>query len=278
MNTDAVTREHALSAIDECDQLGDTVFLRRYGFGRAPDHPLWHRGRTYQSRAILGVAMQFATGKAARSQELGGGRDGAAEVLADLDFEIVTIPDQPAGEESWREAAEVGQDESREIWAGAARDALLETAARYHHVVSTKELSTLVQIRTGVRTAQQSHYWIGDVLGRVAAGCHKRGEPLLAALCVNANGNVVSAYAAMVESLRGETLADADDHAAEERLACHRHFGAELPDDGGSAALTPGVVDARARKRASKPPLVAARICPTCNMALLPTGSCDNCD
>lgn len=278
MDTDAVTREHALSAIDECDELGDKVFLRRYGFGRAAEHLVWHDGRSYESKAILGVAMRFATGKAARSQELSGGEDGAAQVLADLDFELVTISDELAGDVPWREASEIGQEEARESWAGAARDVLIETATRYHQVVSTKELSMLVQTRSGVRAQQLTHYWVGDVLGRVATGCHGRGEPLLAALCVNANGNVVSAYAGMVESLRGETVEDADDHAAGERLACHQHFGAEMPADGGAAELTTGVVDARARKRAAKPPVQPAKICPTCNMALLPTGTCDSCD
>ena len=42
------------------------------------------------------------------------------------------------------------------------------------------------------------HYWIGDVLNRVSRDAFGRGEPLLSALCVKADGTVGERYAAAV--------------------------------------------------------------------------------
>ena len=72
-----------------------------------------------------------------------------------------------APQEEWREASEVGTEESRTAWAEAARPVLIEVAHRYHSVITYKELAAEVQRVTGIRTKQLTHYWIGDVLGRV---------------------------------------------------------------------------------------------------------------
>lgn len=57
---------------------------------------------------------------------------------------------------------------------------------------------------------------------------------------------------AYVLQLAGEDVAqDLDQVAAEDRFACYRFFGAQLPVDGGVTALTPKVV-AAARKQATK--------------------------
>jgi hypothetical protein len=136
-----------------------------------------------------------------------------------------------------------------------------------------------VQERSGIQTSQAVHHWIGDVLGRVARDCAERDEPLLSSLCVNAVGEVGPSYAAAVLALTGEAPADPDDHGARQRLACYQHFGAEgLPADGGSSALVPRLAEARSRAlRAAKASRPVAT-CPTCHMALLPTGACDTCD
>jgi hypothetical protein len=70
-------------------------------------------------------------------------------------------------------------------------------------------------------------------------------------------------------------------HAAVERLRCYRHFGAVLPPGGGEPALTPPVAALRARaadraRRARYAASGPAR-CPTCNLVLPVTGSCDTC-
>jgi hypothetical protein len=88
---DAVTRIHVLSAIREYDELGAEAFLSTYGFGPAREYRLKHRGRLYDSKAILGVAHRYATGTLAGSEEFSGGQEGAAKVLKNLEFEVVNV-------------------------------------------------------------------------------------------------------------------------------------------------------------------------------------------
>src|SRR6476660_8764291 len=107
---------------------------------------------------------------------------------------------QPMDEE-WRDASEVGADESRAAWAQSAREELIETAKRYHEVITQKELAVAVQQRSGIRTTRPAHYWIGEVLASVTRECVERDEPLLSSLCVNADGSVGEGYATAVLEL-----------------------------------------------------------------------------
>ncbi len=86
-----VTRIHVLSAIREYDELGADEFLSKYGFDRSVDDILRERGKSYDSKAILGVAHRYATGTAATSEEFDGGKDGAAKVLTELGFRIDSL-------------------------------------------------------------------------------------------------------------------------------------------------------------------------------------------
>ena len=207
--------------------------------------------------------------------------------LSDVDQDhVVTDPDAelepdlpPPATGSWRDVADVGTEEARVEWAEAARTVLIETAGTYRAVLLFKELAAEVQYRSGVRTKQPNHYWISDVLGRVSRECAARDEPLLSTLCVNAEGSVGTAYADLARELTGEEAADPDQHAAEQRLACYRRYDAVgLPADGGSAALAPKLSDSRSRARKAARLAKPVATCPTCMMALLPTGVCDTCD
>jgi hypothetical protein len=183
----------------------------------------------------------------------------------------------PAPQEEWREASEVGTEESRAAWAEAARPILIKVAHRYHAVITYKELAAEVQRVTGIRTKQLTHYWIGDVLGRVSSDSAGREEPLLSALCVNADGSVGEGYAAAVAAADGELTGDGDDHAAQQRLACYRYFEApDLPAEGGSAALTPQLAARRTRLRKARIAEAPADVCPTCHTQLPATKVCDN--
>jgi hypothetical protein len=191
---------------------------------------------------------------------------------------MTTLDDLPVTGE-WREAAEVGDDVARAAWADAARDELLEVAGRYQSVITTKDLALQVQQRSGIRTGQRAHYWIGDILGRVAADSADRGEPLLSSLCVNAEGSVGDIYATIVLEIRGETLEDPDVHAAQERLALHQLFDAKgLPEEGGNAMLTPKLAASRARARKVRAMERVVPTCPTCYTELPATGHCNYCD
>jgi hypothetical protein len=179
--------------------------------------------------------------------------------------------------EVWQEASEIGLEESRGAWAEAARPILIEVAKHYHEVITYKALAAEAQRVTGVRTSQQMHYWIGDVLGRVSRESFSRGEPLLSALCVNADGSVGERYAAAVADTTDDLVDDGDDHAALQRLACYRHFeAADLPTDGGSPALTPQLAARRARAKKVRLAEAPIDVCPTCNTQLPATKVCDN--
>lgn len=163
-------------------------------------------------------------------------------------------------------------------WIPLAREASLRVARVYHGFINYGELADELQTRSGIKTRQLMHYWIGDVLGAVARECYRRGEPLLSALCVHQDGTIGDGYGwALGETYGGPTPDDLDMAAAEERLKCYRHFGAPLPPDGGRLALTPQVAAKRrnAAKRARED--VHRPVCPTCHLTLPATGQCDFC-
>jgi hypothetical protein len=275
----AVRPEHVLLALEEFDRVGAAEFLSRYGFDAQGEFELLHNSSSYDSLAVLGVAHLRATGELAPPDDLSGGSEGAAQVLRGLGFTVDGNPGNggdPA--DSSVDASEVGDEAARAAWSLAARDVLLETAARYHAVITTKELAATAMERSKIRTKRPSHYWIGDVLARVAADCAERGEPLLSSLCVNADGSVGASYAATVVAARGSLDGDADDHAARERLECHRVFGADLPAGGGNWALTPRLSASRSRERRAAAAEKMPPLCPKCHTAVPSTGVCDYCD
>ena len=177
-----------------------------------------------------------------------------------------------------QDAADVGEEAARSAWAASARDVLMETASTYHSTITSKELAAEVMVRSNITTSRPTHYWIGDVLGRVSADCAERGEPLLSSLCVNAEGSVGKAYEGVVVAARGSQDGDADDHASVERLACYRHFGADMPKGGGVRALTPRLSASRSRERRARAAEKMPPLCPTCHTAVPSTGVCDYCD
>jgi len=199
-----------------------------------------------------------------------------------------------------RDAARVGSSVARAAWAKAARPVLLEAAGRYRATLTYKHLAAAVQESTGITTTQLMHQWIGDVLGRVTDECHSRGEPLLSALCVSAQGSVGQGYADAVEHARGARPSDPDDHAAQERLSCYRHWqAAGLPRDGGTPLRTAHFTPVRkagaskpvsrvatprkatARKRTPATPAPEPKpipLCPRCFTQVPASGVCDYCD
>lgn len=132
-------------------------------------------------------------------------------------------------------SATVPMARAKDAWAREARGLLQRIAGTYQATITYQELADEVRDATGYRTRMLVHYWIGDVLGRVARACHADGEPLLPSLCVDATGSVGKAYGVtLAETYSGqapEAPEDLDDHAAHERLACYRHFGAVMPAD-----------------------------------------------
>jgi hypothetical protein len=58
-----ITRDAVLKAIDEYDELGQDAFLSRHGFGSARSYFLIRNGKTYDSKAIVGVAHGYLPGR-----------------------------------------------------------------------------------------------------------------------------------------------------------------------------------------------------------------------
>jgi hypothetical protein len=83
-----VGREHVLAAIHEYDRLGQADFLDTHHFGPARQYLLEYGGHQYDSKAILGVAYQRATGNRVTAQDFSGGKHGAAKVLRSLGFTV----------------------------------------------------------------------------------------------------------------------------------------------------------------------------------------------
>jgi len=164
-------------------------------------------------------------------------------------------------------------------WTAAAVQVLERIARIYHGTITYQDLAGQVQDEAGIKTRMLMMNWIGKVLGGVARESHRRGQPLLSALCVHSDGTIGGGYAeAVVENYGGPPPADLEMHAAEERLRCYQFFGASLPAGGGVPALTHQVAARRAWiARQATPAPAADRFCPACNLALPVSGVCDNC-
>jgi hypothetical protein len=275
----AVSRHHVISALEESDTHAREDFV------------LLHGGHSYGARALLSAAHRKATGTAVAEHDWSS-KDQAARILRELGFRVLAGDDPEAVVPvtgTWQETSDVGAEASREAWAAAAREALLEAARRYRATVTAKELAIEAQRRSGIRTKQQMHYWLGEVLGRVALGSAEREEPLLVALCVDEEGRVGDGYAVAVRAAYGERPEHPNAHAAKERLECYRFFDAVgLPADGGTVESPKPVVVRTTARRTSAPRAPAAKkatkpadrppaICPTCFTALPATGICDYC-
>lgn len=88
----AVTRQHVLQAIAEYDDRGAEAFLGVYGYERTPLDSFEHEGRSYDSRAVLGVAHRYATGRIASPAETQGARLDPALILRKHGFEVAGSP------------------------------------------------------------------------------------------------------------------------------------------------------------------------------------------
>jgi hypothetical protein len=91
---DPVQPHHVRQAAAEYDQLGQDEFLARHGFGRAQAYLLVLDDKSYDSKAILGVAYGYATGRPLGPHDFSGGVHGAADVLSALGFETVNTRDR----------------------------------------------------------------------------------------------------------------------------------------------------------------------------------------
>jgi hypothetical protein len=175
----------------------------------------------------------------------------------------------------------VEMQDAKVAWNPIARESLLRTAGTYNAYITYSDLAEELQSKSGIRTKQLIHYWIGKVLGMVACDCYQLNEPLLSSLCVQQNGSVGAGYGLVLDATYGGARpADLDLAAADERLKCYAYFGAQLPADGGRPTLTPRL----AVKRNRLATVVRAtlkderEICPRCHVLLPSSGYCGSHD
>ena len=104
MSYDELTSAEAIrQAMAEFDQLGRDAFLAKYGFGRAQRYFIKDGTRSYDSKAIVGVAYGFQhPGRGPlRHEEFSGGENTVKRRLEELGF---TVEDQTAtadGQRAW---------------------------------------------------------------------------------------------------------------------------------------------------------------------------------
>jgi 5-methylcytosine-specific restriction protein A len=84
-----ITHSTVLSAIAEYDELGQDAFLSKYGFRPARSYFLIRNGKSYDSKAIVGVARGYLPGKQPLSaSQFSGGEATVGRLLRRLGFNV----------------------------------------------------------------------------------------------------------------------------------------------------------------------------------------------
>lgn len=93
---DLSSRQSVIAAVEEYDELGEDVFLSKYGYGPAKKFFLLLGGNLYPSKAIVGVAhgYQFPSKGPLQSSEFLGGF-GVKKKLEELNFQVYVKEDIP---------------------------------------------------------------------------------------------------------------------------------------------------------------------------------------
>jgi putative restriction endonuclease len=87
-------REAVLRAMAEADEIGERLFLDKYGFGESRRYRIVHEGKSYPSKAILAAAhgYQLPDRGPLTPAEFSGGNQTTAKAK-ELGFEISVITD-----------------------------------------------------------------------------------------------------------------------------------------------------------------------------------------
>lgn len=104
MTLAAITDRRAVeAAVNECDKLGRSAFLRKYGFGPARSYYLLYRGGRYDSKAIAGAAhgYQFPDLGPLTADSFSGGEATVAKKLRSLGFEVSRVESTQRSSMAW---------------------------------------------------------------------------------------------------------------------------------------------------------------------------------
>lgn len=78
-----------LQALAEFDRLRRDEFLAKFGFGKSRKYFVFHDGNYYDSKAIVGAAHGYQTGKPLGPKDFSGGERTVMRLLHGLGFEVV---------------------------------------------------------------------------------------------------------------------------------------------------------------------------------------------
>jgi hypothetical protein len=197
-----------------------------------------------------------------------------------VDEAVDTPPDAVADLDEGADQ-DLTQEQAEEYWVPEAHRILTRVATTYQALIEYGELAAEVQESTGVFTRRQVRSWIGPVLAQVAHRNHENDEPPLTSLVVHkSDGSVGAGYDEVLRLSGDAEISDPvqrEKHAARARLECYGWAGAKLPAGGGRPALSPRWEQIQGRLRKERRAAEQPNICPTCFMAIPPTGVCDNC-
>ena len=168
-------------------------------------------------------------------------------------------------------------------WAQAGYDVLVEVARRPDGHISYQDIADAIEVSTGISTRTRSDEWIGKPLALVAEMCVRNGEPQLTALVVSEGTLDVGDGYAGTYAIAGQPLPkNLQRAAAETRVECYDHFSRREAAGWDRTKLTgrnPSKSTVKVRKVVrAKPEPIAPKVCPQCNLQLLPSGRCGDCD
>ncbi len=112
-----------LKAIAEFDAMGRDAFLSHYGFGKARMFFLIHKGKSYDSKAIVGAAYGHQFGTPLTPTDFSGGQATVVPKLAELGFEVVAL-------ELNERSAAMPEEVPESVWEGARRSVTVNSYER----------------------------------------------------------------------------------------------------------------------------------------------------
>ncbi|MGE2866289.1 hypothetical protein ACQGFJ_00630 [Rhodococcus sp. 3.70] len=140
-----VTRDSVLKAIGECDELGQEQFLAKHGFAPARLYKIQYEEREYDSKAIVGVAHGYATGKVLDAAHFSGGQATVVRTLEALGFAFAsTQKSNTAPRRAWLVMTKTeyrrlggGESTTMTLLATTAGTATSPTRVKYRPVTSS---------------------------------------------------------------------------------------------------------------------------------------------
>ena len=106
---DLTDAKAVLRAMAEYEKLGREAFLSKHGYRPARSYYLVHNGRSYDSKAIAGVALaiQHPDRRPLRGRDFTGGDATVRKKLEQLGFQVQVYADEASGTRSPRSTPEL---------------------------------------------------------------------------------------------------------------------------------------------------------------------------